>query len=288
MENKRQRLSIVLAAGWLVMTVALIIWWMYFALSLIAQLETNVSRHQTMLFWEGATLLTLLVAGGATLIYFILREKKRTEQIQNLFSSFTHDIKTRLAGVKLIAEGLATDIREQNMQQVLQRLLTDVSRLQVQVENSLFISGHKSEAQLGAHIEKVKLSEVVEILRDSWPQIEIVVKNDAWLNVDRRLFESILTNLWHNSLTHGEASLVNVTVKPAGAGRVQIIFEDNGTGFNGNPQRLGEVFYRHQPKSGTGLGLFTVREYLHKMQGEVDFQIDKSFKVLIEVSGELV
>jgi signal transduction histidine kinase len=286
MENKSNiRLGLVLAVFWLVLTSSLALWWMIFAMQLIAKIETDLERHRSMLFWEGATLLTLLLVGGSTLIYFILRERRQAQSLKEFFAGFTHDVKTRLAGVKLQTESLKADNKDTHLKPLIDRLITDTSRLQVQVENSLFIGGSQKS---DLYVETVVLSDLFRFLRDSWPQIEINLKNDAKIKVDRRVFENIITNILHNAISHGQATRLDVSCTSNKNAFVYLNFVDNGQGFSGDPARLGEIFYRHNPSSGSGLGLYTAREYLKRMGGQASFETKtKGFSIALEVPGEL-
>jgi signal transduction histidine kinase len=301
--NKKLNVRIALAIIWLVFTSSLTLWWMRFAYVMISKFEADssqtqlVMRHQSMLFWEGVTLIALLIIGGSVLIYFILQEKRQSESIKNFLAAFTHDVKTRLAGVKLQAESLSIDNKDADLSTLINRLITDTSRLQVQVENSLFIGGEeefKNKKVNRFMIEKFSLRQLLEMLSDSWPQIKLKITNppneDAVVIADRTAFENIITNLLHNSISHGMATQVEIQFSKKSDKRIAIQFLDNGTGFKGNVSDLGRKFYRNNPSSGSGLGLYTVIEALKFLDGNIMFQeSDKShgFGAVIELQGEI-
>src|SRR2546430_7634697 len=146
MERKRNWIVIVLVGLWVVFTVTLAAWWLVFGLrqlDLINQsnLEGGVQlhRHYQMLLWEGGILIVSLIGGGLALFYYARREQKRHAQVEEFFAAFTHDAKTALASLRLQAESLREDFALSEANPLLERLLSDTLRLQLQLENSLFL-----------------------------------------------------------------------------------------------------------------------------------------------------
>jgi signal transduction histidine kinase len=285
MANKRRVLQIGLAVFWLALTSTLIVWWMRFALNLILQFDPGQTRFRAMLLWEGATLLALLILGGGTLIYFIVREADQFERLRTFLAHFSHELKTSLAGVRLQTESLKADNRDASLADLIDRLATDTSRLQNQVENSLFVGGSESRS---LYSEEIDLKGLIEILRDSWPRLKIEVVGNAHLRADRRAIESILNNLFHNAIVHGGATLVKIAVQALANGIVELRIEDNGAGFQGDLSQLGQVFYRPNSRSGSGLGLYTVKSYVIRQGGQVEFSTSpQGFLVILKWPGAM-
>ncbi len=251
----------------------LILWWMIFAVSLIDRYEPHMVRHRNMLLWEGGTLLFLVGVTGMLTVYLFLQEKRQMTKLREFLAGFTHDLKTALARVRLQTESLRADNRDPALTEMFNRLTTDTSRLETQVQNSLFVG--KSLKEL--HTESHSLHALVDMLRDSWPQVEVSYAvsggRDAVVNVDGQAMESILNNLVHNSIVHGRAKQIRFEAVSDSAvdRRVKLRVADNGGGFTGDANRLGEMFFRHNPSSGSGLGLFTVKNYIEHMNGSVMF-----------------
>src|SRR5206468_4119497 len=146
MKQQRDRIKILLVALWVTFTVTLAVWWLIFGLrqlNLINQsnLEGAVQlhRHYQMLMWEGGILIASLIGGGVALYYYARREHKRHAQVEEFFAAFTHDAKTALASLRLQAESLREDFAGSEANPLLERLLNDTLRLQLQLENSLFL-----------------------------------------------------------------------------------------------------------------------------------------------------
>ena len=259
---------------WLVFTVTLAGWWLVFGLRQLDLLNQSrleaagqLQRHYQMLMWEGGILIASLIGGGLALFYYARREQKRHAQVEEFFAAFTHDAKTALTSLRLQAESLREDFAgEPNP--LLDRLLSDTLRLQLQLENSLFLVNLPRGKFF---LQPIKLSDRVDALRLHWPNVSIRQSGDGLVMADARALESVLTNLVQNSVIHGHATQVEVAVQRA-AGRLCVKVVDNGDGFQGDARLLGELFVRHARSSGSGVGLYIVRQLIRSMNGTIKFQ----------------
>jgi signal transduction histidine kinase len=276
MKKKRSRIAIVLVGFWVAFTVTLAGWWLVFGLrqldlikSLSLQGAPDLHRYYQMLLWEGGVLIALLIGGGLALFYYAQREQKRHAQVEEFFAAFTHDAKTSLASLRLQTEALREDLANTGPSALLDRLLSDTLRLQLQLENSLFLvnlSGGK------LFLEPIKLSNKVDALRHHWPDLEILQTGDGIVTADARALESVLTNLVHNSVTHGRATRVEIEIENDAADRLHVRLSDNGSGFAGDFGQLGgKPLVRHTAHSGSGVGLYIVRQLARRMNGAIDF-----------------
>jgi signal transduction histidine kinase len=274
-ERKHSRLAILLVALWVIFTVTLTAWWLIFGLrqlDLINQsnLENAVQlhRHYQMLLWEGGILIASLLGGGLALFYFARREQKRHAQVEEFFAAFTHDAKTALASLRLQAESLQEDYANSGPNPLLDRLLSDTLRLQLQLENSLFLV---NLTRGKFFLEPITLSSCINNLTRHWPDLAIRQSGDAVVMADARALESVLTNLIQNAVTHGQASEIEIKIEQA-RGRAAIRIADNGRGFAGEFDQLGKLFVRHGRGSGSGVGLYIVRQLVKRMNGTVVFE----------------
>lgn len=257
---------------WLVFTTVFAIWWMVLGLGHVEKLaellpsqEAQWTSQRRMLLWEGSAWITLLVIGGITSLYLLMREKQHLESLRNFFAAFNHDVKTSLASLRLQAESLKEDLEEQeSAPETLNRLISDTMRLQVQLENSLYMSAKDSQKLL---LEKVSFKEIVSSARLRWPQVQIEVKGDAFIEVDERAITTVINNLIQNAIVHGAATRVSFEISSSSPGKIECHFFDDGQGFYGDRERLGQLFFRPTTKSGTGMGLFICNELLSRMGG---------------------
>src|SRR2546422_11635750 len=193
-ERKRNRIVIALVALWVVFTVTLAGWWLIFGLRQLdlinqSKLEgaAQLQRHYQMLMWEGRILIASLIGGGLALFYYARREQKRHLQVEEFFAAFTHDAKTALASLRLQAESLREDFNDAEHSPLLDRLLSDTLRLQLQLENSLFLV-NLPRGQF--FLQPIRLSDRVEALRLHWPNVVITQTGDGVVMADARALES--------------------------------------------------------------------------------------------------
>lgn len=263
--RKRWRLG--LAALWLLITFSLSAWWMIHGMSQaskVPETEEAMLRQQRMFFWEGTFLLSFVTLGGGALAYFVYWDQRRYEEVRRFFSTFTHELKTSLTSLRLQAE-ILEEAHAEN--QNLRRLLRDVVRLELQLENALVLA--QAEGKL--FLEEIPLKKTLQSLSLHWPQLKVSVAQDARLKADHRALECIFRNLLQNASVHGEATEVKVSVA-AKDGQLEVLVTDNGKGFQGEAARLGEMFVRHNTRSGTGLGLYLSRLLASRMNGGLQFR----------------
>jgi hypothetical protein len=163
-----------------------------------------------------------------------------------------------------------------------QQLLDDVARLDLQLENSLWLS-HLEESPL--YFEKIPLQQMIQALREDFSELDISLDQDISIEVDRRAFLSVLRNLFQNSILHGEATRVDINVRTEAA-RLSLILTDDGAGYKGDSSRLGAEILREKQSKGNGIGLMLSRKLMSRMHGDLRFlKSEKGFQVEICVLG---
>lgn len=264
-------------AVWMVATLSLASWWMWLGLSYTDQLlrlspapNEHLERQREMLLGEGFFWMVLLLAGGLALIGFVLREDRRNKAVKDFFAAFTHDLKTSIASLRLQAESLQEDMQG-SASPLIHRLVADSVRLQMQLENSLFLA---PKGQLQLHLEPISLEAVVEQLALQWPNAKIELKNPCMVIGDERALATVFANLIQNALVHGKATHVVIEAKPQDGDSKKVWLEitDNGRGFQGDVRKLAQPYVRHTPTSGSGIGLYIARKLTRTMRGELLFR----------------
>lgn len=275
------------AIAWLAFTLTLAGWWLVFGLrqaKLIVELNhqqaLELARHQRMLIWEGSILFGLILCGGAALISYIYQLRKRSRQIREFFATFSHETKTSIARLRLQAESLQEDLKD-SQSPILGRLIRDTVRLELQLENSLFLA---QDEDVRLIFESISLSETLENFLHQWPDIEFKIDRDIQFMADRRAVESIFKNIIQNSVIHGKAKKIKVTAETQGEGRITIRFQDDGLGLQGDVEKLGHLFHRHYSGSGSGLGLHIVRRLIQRMHGTIAFRANSGQGFCCELS----
>lgn len=265
-----KKLKTLLATIWFFFVVSLVgWWWIYFMNSMVAS-ASEMSRTHRMFMWEGSILLAALVIGGAALIFLSYRDEKRHEQLRTFFATFSHDIKTSITRLRLQAEVLEEDSGSHPQSPVLQRLIKDIARLDLQLENSLLLSTSDAHKLL---TEKLLLSKLIESLRIQWSELDFRLSQDAEIYADKRAMVSVLRNIIHNSVLHGQATLIDISSKVSERSEVvEITVRDNGKGFSGDVSQLGTEVLPSKNERGNGIGLYLCRRLLKKMGGDLRFE----------------
>lgn len=278
-----------LAGVWLIFTLALASWWMLYGLNQLNDMrevatgkksvsESEFQRQHRMLLSEGLVLIVMLLGGGGAILYGIQVEKKRARQIEEFFASFTHDLKTSLASLRVQTESLKDDLGDSpvaSSRKLLDRIMSDAGRLETQLENALYLADSERGPLM---VESVDMNSLVQSLSHHWPhmRIEIVGQGGRVLG-DRRALESVIRNIAQNASRHGGASELKIESNLSGDDLV-IRFSDNGRGFKGDFERLGKMFDRQHGSSGSGIGLYLVGRLVARMGGSVELQSPRSEK----------
>ncbi|HEX6177057.1 MAG TPA: HAMP domain-containing sensor histidine kinase [Thermoanaerobaculia bacterium] len=254
------RLKFGAALAWWIFTLALASWWFIFGLR-----QAGTPTVHRMLVSEGSVLMASLLVGGAALLYGIRREQLRHNAIEEFFAAFTHDLRTSLTSMRLQVESLDEDLQERGENNpLLQRLLSDSVRLQLQLDNSLFYANRKRGKLF---IEQVSLRNTIDAIAREFSGLTVSMNGDMTVLADVRALEVVIRNLFQNALIHGGANAVDVCVDQSGAARVAVRIEDNGSGAEVDVRELGRLFFRPTKRSGTGVGLYISRRLAKRMHG---------------------
>lgn len=270
-----------LSVFWFIFTISLVIWWWVFALQQLDLLTGVLNQHkfqslQRMLLWEGAVLVSAVFLGGLTLLVLTNRELARSQRLRSFFSNFAHDLKTSITRLRLRTEVLTEKLEGPEFE----KLMMEVNRLDLQLENSLWIARGQEDRLVK---QSLQLSQVIGFLRLEWPELEIKLHQDATVLADQQALKSVFRNLFQNSFLHGSATRVDVDIQTS-AKMTRIIITDNGQGFNGDRKQLGVNILKSRSDKGNGLGLYLTRDLLSRMQGAITFlSVEQGFSVQVEL-----
>ncbi len=279
---------------WLTLSISLGVWWTVMGLkqaNQVAELKSylgareesvaTLERQSRMIKMEGGFFMFLLIVGGSTLIFLSQKDLERTQMLKDFFATLTHEMKTPLASLRLQAESLEEDLKNKKTKAVLTRLIDDSKRLELQMDKALYLAALTRKEIL--YLEKVNLSELLSQITSYYPFTQVHTIENSFVSIDIRAFESVIKNLIENASNHGKASKVLFKIERISS-HAKITVTDNGLGFSGNTRQLGKLFYRHSTHSGSGIGLYLVKNLISKMNGYVHFHNSKSgFEVTIEL-----
>ena len=264
---------------WLVFTLALLGWWIYFGFHQVERLSQlgypdapELASFQRMLMWEGGTLIALIIGAGCAGIYLLARELRTQGEIRAFFSAFTHDMRTSLSALLLKIEALGIGGTGTNNSGVAQKLASDVERMRLQLDNALLATVSNEG---GLNSESLRLIDVISRVAERFSELSVATVGEvkACVLCDARALESMISNLLSNSLAHGKAGGVTVKITPEDEMSINLRFSDDGSGFAGQQKLLGKKFTRHYSGSGAGLGLSIVKDLALRSGGQFHIEI---------------
>ena len=257
---------------WLTFTSAMVIWWWVHAINDFKAATDSAEaalKHERMIMWEGSAFLFAIFVAAYSLWIFIQRDVLRHNQLKMFFSNFSHDIKTSITRLRLQSEVLQ-DQQEFAGSDKLTQLIRDISRLDLQLENSLYIS---QENNYQVYLEKVLLSDIIQNIKSDFSEIEISLAKNATIQADRRLFLCVLRNIVSNSVLHGAATEIKFAVNVL-PDFIELQINDNGVGA------------ATAGVKGFGIGNDICRQLLQKMGGQfLVTSTSPQYSVLIRIPG---
>lgn len=292
-----QSVSLRIVSGllWLILSISLGSWWAingFRQSESIALLKTSsgvssnsealeyIEKQHRMIRSEGIFFLILISGGGLAIIIMSVRDVKRNKMIKDFFATVTHEMKTPLASLRLQAESMEDLMKSPLEQKLLKRLISDTTRLELQMDKALYLASI-SRAEI-MFVEAVSLFQILNHLKLDYENL-IISGEDYSIMGDKRALESIFRNLTENAFHHGQATRLDIYIKPI-ENMVRISLEDNGIGFKGDTEKIGTLFHRHNSRSGSGVGLFLVKTLVSKMHGNVTFKSEPNRGFHVELT----
>jgi PAS domain S-box-containing protein len=226
-----------------------------------------------------------------------ITDRKKTEreliesnqELDTFFYKASHDLKGPLASVMGIVNlarlengGVLSDSRagDEPMEKYFGMIETSVKRLDRTLLDLIELARtRKGSSKLTLVNIKSTIDEILHSLRHvpgySKINFEVKVDHHIELMVDKVLLLSVLQNLIHNAINYcnHDSPWVRIAVTRNNSGS-EIEIADNGKGIpEAIRNRVFEMFYRGNTEStGSGLGLFIVKNALEKMKGTINLK----------------
>ena len=217
-----------------------------------------------------------------------ITERKRTErelletnqELDTFFYKASHDLKGPLASVMGIVNLARLEMQNELIDKYFGMIETSVKRLDrtlmdlIELARTRKGSSKLSEINLKSIIEEImnSLKHVPDFNRINF---EIKVDHKLEIVADKVLIHSVFQNLIHNAINYcnHQSPWVKISVVSKNNG-IEFEVADNGKGIPDQiKSRVFEMFYRGHPDStGSGLGLFIVKNALEKMKGSINLE----------------
>ncbi|MEM6396111.1 MAG: ATP-binding protein [Bacteroidota bacterium] len=242
-------------------------------------------RAQRGMIIGEAILLLSCILGGTYLIYRNLKRRlMAADQQRSFLLSITHELKSPIAGVRLILETFQNrrDLPEGTQIKLSTNGLKEADRLTELVNNLLLSAKLESGYQLSKEQLDLKalLLEAVDVVKTKYPTAEIKLDVDddlPFFKGDDTGMTSVILNLVENAAKYSQpAPKIDIELARNGPEEMVMTVSDNGPGVpDEHKSKIWRRFYRigsedTRRTKGTGLGLFIVKELVQRHRGLIE------------------
>ncbi|TAH41194.1 MAG: PAS domain-containing sensor histidine kinase [Bacteroidetes bacterium] len=217
-----------------------------------------------------------------------ITERKKTErelietnhELDTFFYKASHDLKGPLASVMGIVNLARLENQNNDLEGYFSMIETSVKRL----DRTLLDLIELARTRRGnTKISVINMKGLVEEILGSLKHVpdfarinfELKIDQHTEVQADKVLILSVFQNLIHNAINYCNHESPWIRIKIQEKDKVVYTeISDNGKGIPENIKgRVFEMFYRgNQESSGSGLGLFIVKNALEKMKGKIRFE----------------
>ena len=208
---------------------------------------------------------------------YLNEHEQQTQEQQALVQEVSHDMRTRLHAVQLLAMGVEQNATPSLLPQI-NRLGVALNQLQQFVQQFLqFSRTHQVQAQ--TELQPMQLQDLLQEMELQFEDIALESKIelkvrvcDIWLESDRQLLERIVANLLANAIKFARHKvLLSARIRQQA---IWIEVRDDGLGIALDEQAaIFSPFYRSKTANrtpGIGLGLAIVQRLLNSLQYKIE------------------
>ncbi len=202
------------------------------------------------------------------------------QELDTFFYKASHDLKGPLASILGIANLARLENKEPLIENYFKMIETSVKRLDRTLMDLIEIARtRKGVSKLTRINVRALVEEILHSLShtENYSKVNFEIHIDSAIEItaDKVLMLSVFQNLIHNAINYcnRQSPWTRIHVRETGSG-IELEVTDNGKGIADHVKhKVFEMFYRgHPDSSGSGLGLFIVKNALEKMKGSVRFE----------------
>ncbi|MBN1550282.1 HAMP domain-containing histidine kinase [bacterium] len=245
--------------------------------------EKEFRSKTIMVFGESGFLILILFISSFMLYRLVWLDKRSDQELHELWSRVTHEIKTPIAGVKAFLQTLKTHQKftPDEIEYFVDLALKQIAR-QEQLADNILVGRRLEDDGSGLFLEKISLD---NYLRDYFKSKSLLVSSDqviyefpkspVLVSADPNALRVIFDNIVDNATKYGGDRVklkVRVSLEKS---FVQITVTDDGPGFHPKYKNaIFEAFRRLDEElpvktHGSGMGLYLSRQLALKMKGDM-------------------
>jgi signal transduction histidine kinase len=219
-------------------------------------------------------------------------EKVNAELDQFVYSA-SHNLRAPLLSMKgLLSLISLEDTAFSDRNRFMQEVYKAIERLDATIHD---IIEYSKNARLAIAPHHIDILQLIHAAADDFKfidsnRVSIQVNSDlqAPLHSDEGRLRSIIHNLTSNSVKYADHSKYECYLKitiSVNATNCQLTFEDNGIGIaSENQEHVFDMFYRATTeRTGSGLGLYIVKEMVHKLGGSMELKSEKGVGTVMSI-----
>jgi PAS domain S-box-containing protein len=205
--------------------------------------------------------------------------KKINAELDNFVYSVSHDLRSPLLSIRgLLGLILHSHLVSDEVAGYLKMAETSINRLDGTIKDILEYSRNARTEVLQQEVDVQKLCEFVfqDLRDDANPPITLKTKitGSYKITTDRNRLGALLKNLMSNAIKYAKPNHPDAYVEVVFINHgkfFECFVNDNGIGISEEYQsKVFDMFFRgHAASSGTGLGLYIVKEIVQKMGGTI-------------------
>lgn len=261
------------------------------------ELNQKYTRQEWMILGEASLFILSLVIGIWLMNRGFVKEINVAGQQRNFLLSITHELKSPIAGIKLVLETFKKrTLSEEQASQLTHNALQDTERLNTLVNNLLMAARIEDayEISLEPHNLNELIDNVIHEISQRHPSVKIIfnAEKEYLASIEPGAMHIVLINLLENAIKYSQQDQKNIEI-----GLVQneqfinLSVSDNGVGIpDKEKESVFMKFYRigsedTRSTKGTGLGLYIVKGIVdaHKGKIKIEDRIPNGSKFIVSL-----
>ncbi len=248
------------------------------------ELNQKYTRQEWMILGEASLFILSLVIGIWLMNRGFVKEIDVARQQRNFLLSITHELKSPIAGIKLVLETFKKRaLNEDQTRQLTHNALQDTERLNTLVNNLLMAARIEDayEISLEPHNLNELVEQVISEIRQRNPAVEINFKpeKDYLAFIEVGAIHIVLINLLENAIKYSQGEIKNIEISLQQNDQfIDLCVSDHGIGIPDNEkENVFMKFYRvgsedTRSTKGTGLGLYIVKGIVEAHKGKIKIE----------------